>query len=153
MRLEKPLKWALHQYWRFSRPVTLGVRAIVTDDRDRIFLVKHTYVRGWHLPGGGVERGETVAQAVKKELGEEANIEVRSEPVLLGLLKNELASKRDHVALFHVSQFRQESLPAPNREIRQSGWFAHQALPEGTTPATRRRIQEFFEGNRPPPYW
>ncbi|HZW47654.1 MAG TPA: DNA mismatch repair protein MutT, partial [Microvirga sp.] len=44
--------WGLHTYWRFARGMTLGVRAVVLDDRWRVFLIRHTYVPGWHLPGG-----------------------------------------------------------------------------------------------------
>jgi len=55
---EPVLRPLLHLYWRFSRGMTLGVRALVVDERRRVFLVQHSYVRGWHLPGGGVEPGE-----------------------------------------------------------------------------------------------
>ena len=56
--LEPALRRALHFYWRFARAMTLGVRTLVIDGEGRIFLVKHSYVSGWHLPGGGVEVGE-----------------------------------------------------------------------------------------------
>src|SRR4051794_35665582 len=58
-RLEPLLRQVLHFYWWLSRGMTLGVRAVVLDDNNRVFLVKHSYVDGWHLPGGGVEVGET----------------------------------------------------------------------------------------------
>src|SRR5438045_1160338 len=72
--MEPLLRRVLHFFWQFQRGLTLGVRAVVIDRDGRIFLVRHTYVSGWHLPGGGVEPGETVAQALARELREEGNI-------------------------------------------------------------------------------
>ena len=57
-RFVEPLvRFVLHLYWRQSRGLTLGVRALVIDDESRVFLIKHSYVSGWHMPGGGVEPG------------------------------------------------------------------------------------------------
>ena len=50
--LEPAIRRVLHVYWRFARGMTLGVRALVIGEDGRIFLVKHSYVNGWHLPGG-----------------------------------------------------------------------------------------------------
>ena len=62
-RLEPLLRRIFHLYWRLVRGMTLGVRAVVLDDDNRVFLVKHIYVAGWHLPGGGVEAGESFGEA------------------------------------------------------------------------------------------
>src|SRR5262245_55881170 len=140
--LEPALRRALHAYWRFARAMTLGVRALVVDDDGRVFLVKHSYASGWHLPGGGVEAGETLTQALARELREEGNIEMTAPPQLHGMFFNNRASRRDHVALFVVRAFRQSAAPVPDREIVEHGFFALDALPNDTTAATRTRIIE-----------
>ena len=84
MIIPKLIQRLLHFYWRFSRPMTLGVRGLVVDEEQRILLVRHTYVAGWFLPGGGVETGETMEQALAKELREEANLFLENTPVLIG---------------------------------------------------------------------
>ena len=144
--LEPVLRRVLHAYWRFARAMTLGVRALVIDEEGRVFLVKHSYVSGWHLPGGGVEAGETIGEALARELQEEGNIEMTAPPQLHGLFFNDRDSRRDHVALFVVRAFRQLAAPVPGREIVGHGFFALDALPNDTTAATRARIIEVLGG-------
>jgi ADP-ribose pyrophosphatase YjhB (NUDIX family) len=144
--LEPLIRRLMHFYWRFSRGVTLGARAMVIDGSGRVFLVKHSYVDGWHLPGGGVETGETFLTALTRELAEEGNILMTGPPLLHGVFFNQRASRRDHVALFIVREFRQDAMPAPNYEIIEHGFFSTDALPDGVTRATRARIAEVFGG-------
>ena len=144
--VEPLVRRALHLYWRFARAMTLGVRALVIDGQGRIFLVKHSYVSGWHLPGGGVEAGETLVEAAARELREEGNIELTAPPRLHGIFFNSRASRRDHVALFVVRAFRQVAAPVPDHEIVAHGFFALDALPDETTASTRARITEVLGG-------
>jgi 8-oxo-dGTP pyrophosphatase MutT (NUDIX family) len=143
---EPALRRVLHVYWRFARGMTLGVRGLVIDDRGRIFLVKHSYVNGWHLPGGGVETGETVIDALIRELAEEGNIEPTAPPALHGVFFNDRVSRRDHVVVFVLRDFRQTAEPVPGREIIAHGFFALADLPNDTTASTRARIVEVVGG-------
>lgn len=156
-RLWRPFEWLLrrvfHLFWQFQRGMTLGVRAMIVDATGRIFLVKHSYVHGWHFPGGGVEVGETIFDALAREVAEEANIELTDQPALHGVYLHARVSLRDHVALFVVRGFRQTSAPQPNREIIDHGFFSPEALPEETTRGTRQRIAEVLHGAAVSPLW
>ena len=150
---ERLVRYALHRYWRVSRGMTLGVRAVVLDEDDRVFLVRHTYTPGWHLPGGGVEPGETLLDALAKELSEEGNITLEGAAVLHGVFFNRHTSNRDHVAVYVVRDFKQSGPRGPDRELAETGFFALSDLPVETTSATRSRIEEVVGDLQPGPYW
>jgi 8-oxo-dGTP pyrophosphatase MutT (NUDIX family) len=135
-----------HLFFVATRPMTLGVRAAVFDPHGRVFLVRHTYVPGWHFPGGGVKRGETALDALARELLEEGNIAMQEEPRLHGLFFNQGVSPRDHVALYVLRRFAQSAPREPNHEIAETGFFARDSLPEGATRATRARLAEILDG-------
>ncbi len=134
------------RWTRSTKGMTLGVRALAIDADGRVLLVRHAYTSGWHLPGGGVEIGETAEAAAIRELVEEAGVVAEGRPSLLGLHFNVAFGGRDHVALFRFERFSKGPQPKPNSEIAEIGWFAPDALPEGATPATRRRLAEALEG-------
>jgi 8-oxo-dGTP pyrophosphatase MutT (NUDIX family) len=139
---EPVMRHVLHTYWRFSRGMTLGVRGLIIDEANRVFLVKHSYVSGWQLPGGGVEPNETMLDALIRELAEEGNIEPTAPPMLHGMFFNSRVSRRDHVAVYVLRDFRQTAPPVPNHEIIAHGFFKLDELPNDTTAGTRARIIE-----------
>ncbi|BCP54683.1 NUDIX hydrolase [Kaistia sp. 32K] len=127
------------------RGMTLGVRGACFDADGRVFLVRHSYTPGWYLPGGGVERGESAAEALARELREEGGIILGASPSLFGIYVNP-KRRRDHVVVFVSYDFDRPAPPAyPNREIAEAGFFDPGALPEATTPATRRRLGEILD--------
>ena len=147
-KFEPLLRRIFHTWFLLARGMTLGVRAVVLDAENRVFLVRHSYINGWYLPGGGVDLGETMEQAMRRELKEEGDIDLTGEAVLHGIFLNDHVSRRDHVAVYIVRHFRQDRLPAPNHEIVECGFFAVTALPEDTTRGTRQRIAEVLGGQK-----
>lgn len=140
--LARLLTRVLHGYFALSRGMTMGVRAACFDDEGRIFLVRHSYVPGWHLPGGGIERGETAIEALAKEMREEGNLVSGTPPRLLHVYFNRRTSKRDHVLFYRCDGVTQTAPRLRDREIVEAGFFALDALPAATTAATRRRLEE-----------
>ena len=126
---------------------------MILDDQGRVFLVKHSYVLGWQMPGGGVEPDETIAAALERELREEGNIELTASPILHAIYYNTHDSWRDHVAFYIVRQYRQIGPPQPNHEIIAHGFFSADDLPTDTTKGTRARIAEVLTGRQPARFW
>ena len=147
------LKRALPLFFRFTRALTLGVRGAVLDPDGRVFLIRHTYVTGWHMPGGGVEIGETAETALARELEEEAMVRVDGTPLLHGAYFNPGLGNRDHVLVYVVRDFTVMGAKVPDREIAETGFFPLDALPEGTTAPTRRRLDEIATGRARDPMW
>lgn len=133
--------WLLHRFFLLSRGMTMGVRAACFNAEGEVFLVRHTYVPGWYMPGGGMEHGETALEALTKELREEGNLVMTEAPDLLHVYYNRKTSKRDHVLFYRVT-VRQTAPRLPDREIAESGFFSLDALPDQITDATLRRLRE-----------
>jgi ADP-ribose pyrophosphatase YjhB (NUDIX family) len=147
------LQRGMFAYGRFARGMTLGVRAILLKE-DRVLLVRHSYLPGWYFPGGGVEAGETVADALTREIAEEAGASLTGPAELFGIYRNSEANRRDHVALFVCRQWTSDAaFRVPNLEIAALDLFPVEDLPPDTTQATRSRLHEVLSGEPPAADW
>jgi 8-oxo-dGTP pyrophosphatase MutT (NUDIX family) len=151
-KVEPLVRPLLQVHYRFARGLTLGVRGIVFDEAGRVLLIRHTYVRGWHLPGGGVEKHETAEDALARELVEEAGVVMRGRPSLLSIYSNHPNFKGDHVLIYRVHEW-SACAPTSRGEIEAVEWFDPGQLPDAVTRGTRRRIDEALGRREPDPFW
>lgn len=120
----------------------MGARALVVKS-NHVLLVRHTYQKGWCTIGGGVEKGESPQEALIRELKEEAGITVTGHPELFAVYHHIFQKRDDYVAFYIVRDF-EEDLMSYSLEIAKKKWFSLDGLPDGITPATQRRIEEFL---------
>ncbi len=124
-----------------------GVRVILVDER-RILLVSHWYAPwAWTLPGGGVNKGETVEQAAIREIKEEVGFDVNTIAGEIGTYRGTMGEK-DKVTVVYTGDFSGSMNLHPNLEIMARSWFDIDALPEEISPANYRRIQAYKDGVR-----
>ncbi|NQY96041.1 MAG: NUDIX domain-containing protein [Henriciella sp.] len=134
--------------------MTLGVRGVVENARGEVLLVRHTYTKGLFLPGGGVERGETTEESLRRELEEEGGVKVTRTPELIGVFSNHRVFRNDHVLLYRVRSDAWVAGGDPiGREISEILWCDPRIPPEDTTPGTQRRLRELFYSEPPSLMW
>ena len=141
-------------WFRLSRSMTLGARVVVENEAGHVLLVRHTYTKGLYLPGGGVERGETVHESMQRELEEEGGLALTGQATQIGIFSNHRLMRNDHVILYRVDAGSWTQCGDPiGMEISEIVWCDPLSPPEDATPATQRRLQELYAGAAPSEYW
>ncbi|HET7335067.1 MAG TPA: NUDIX domain-containing protein [Rhizomicrobium sp.] len=134
-----------------ATPVAFGVSALAENTQGQVLLVRHSYMAGWQLPGGGVQRGEPPVEAIVRELREEIGLTHSLPPQMAGLFTRRYGLVTNLVALYRVRDI--QIAFKPNLEIRDARFFDPRALPGGATASTRRRIAEIYDNAPVSSYW
>lgn len=125
--------WRMLPMWgqavlsRIVRPLfQVFAVAVVFDDKDRILLVKTTYnsVHPWGMPGGSLEYGETLEDAVVREVWEETSLKVEIERFLF--VKTWTP---DRVGMYYICHI-EEGEFTPSDEVSEIGYFPMANLPD-----------------------
>jgi 8-oxo-dGTP pyrophosphatase MutT (NUDIX family) len=135
-------------YCFIFRPKTIGVRVMLVQN-GQVLLVRQTYLPGWFMPGGGVDRGETLDEAARREAREEVGAEM-GELYLLGAYTYFGGFKSDHNVLFLCTDFTLSG--HSDREIAEARFFPLDELPENVWPGHRLRLEEYRAGAEIPQY-
>lgn len=136
-----------HLVLRLLRLRTRGVKIMSFNPAGELLLIRNTYGSRhlFMLPGGGVERGETPAEAALRELEEETGVKAERLEAR-GIYVSGAEGKRDTIHLFTALA---SQVPIPcGVEVEEARFFPLDALPENVSPATLRRIAE-YRGERP----
>ncbi len=138
--------WLRGGVWWLRQPTLIGVRALIVRD-GAVLLIRHRSGKlPWALPGGGVERNERLAEAVRREAHEETGALVRVE-LLLGVYDRIGERISYYVAVFVCTPLC-EPHPQRSLEIAEARFFPFESLPAGTESGTRRRVAEYRAGER-----
>lgn len=135
-RVPKTLRhWTLGvSHPRFA--VTAG--AIIIDDQGRVLLLKHRFRpgSGWGMPGGFLEKGEQPEAAVRRELREEAGLEI--EKVQLVLVRT-FKKPRQLEIVFRCRPVGDTN--QLNYEIQKASWFTADELPKSLSKDQQQLIK------------
>src|SRR5579884_1594159 len=114
----------------------VGVYAVIFDE-ERVLLAHRRDIDWWNLPGGGMELGETVEEAIRREVLEETGLDVAVE-YLVGVYSK---PQKQEVVLTFRCRVIGGTLSA-TEESRECRFFPPNALPENTLPKHRQRVED-----------
>ena len=129
--------------------IGVGVGALIVDDQGRLFLARRgpnaKNERGlWEFPGGAVERGERLADALRREIREEYGIEIAVGD-LLDVVDHILPEEGQHwVSPAYLCRI-VSGTPAilePDK-CAEIGWFAPADVPRDLTVISRENLENY----------
>jgi 8-oxo-dGTP diphosphatase len=145
-KLVRKVRWvayrvALHVYRRLpvhgrraavrilAPTFTAGSIAVIEREDGAVLLIRQVYRRAWGLPGGLLNKLETPADAVVREVREELGVELEVQG--RASLVMDLRPRRfDFVFRGRLANGRDEDPRPASAEIEEARWFRRDELPE-----------------------
>jgi 8-oxo-dGTP diphosphatase len=132
--LNSVMKWAIRLVVPRHR---IGVVMVVTNEAEQVLMLRHVFhpYTPWGLPGGWLNRRESPAEGVLRELKEETGLTaVLNTIILAGQQHNP-----PHLGIAYLGQLQGGSLVLSS-EIVEAGWFSFDELPGPLLPFHRDAI-------------
>lgn len=138
----KVLYFFYKMYCFIFRPIRMGVR-VVLQEGPNVWLIRHTYLSGWYLPGGGIKKWESLDQAARREAREETGAEL-GEVSLLGVFTSYRQWKTDHTSVFLCKDFK--FVGGSDAEIAELKLFPITQLPDGMYDLHENVLKKYLAG-------
>lgn len=119
---------------------------IELEERGIILIKRKNTPRGWALPGGFVDYGESLEEAARREAKEETSLDVE----LLGQLHTYSDPTRDprHHTITTVFIARAAGLPAAADDAEEIGIFTRDSLPQPLMFDHGKILADYFNTKR-----
>jgi 8-oxo-dGTP diphosphatase len=134
--------------------IGVGMGAIIVDGQGRLFLVRRGPLAKnerslWEFPGGAVEFGERLADALKREMKEEYGIEIEVGE-LLDVADRILPEEGQHWVSPSFICALVSGKPAICEKAKciEIGWFAPDEMPDDLTQVTRTNLMHYRQRKR-----
>ena len=121
----------------------VSVAALITNDKGEILLVKSPW-RGWEYPGGLIEPGETFQEALKREVREEAGVEIEITG-FVGICKN---VGKNIVNIDFTARYVRGELTTSDESTEVIWATPEKAFELITFPLTRKRLANMLSGSK-----
>lgn len=129
MRPYKLLNFLRKIYWFIFRPKTIGVKCLIQNQDNKYLLIKNTYSGDyWTIPGGGINKNESLENAVIREVKEEVGVDITGLKQL-GSYFSEIEYKKDTIYLY-TAKTNQTDITKNQLEISEALWFDKDSIPQ-----------------------
>lgn len=126
-----------------QKKFTVSVGAVVTNEKGQVLLLDHVFRpgSGWGIPGGFVNHGEQIDEAIKRELLEETGLGLKNIEIY------HVRTNNRHVEFLVYAQA-DGAAEVKSLEIKRLGWFEINEMPEKMSDVQKQIVREVLSNKR-----